>query len=313
MSRRSARTALILGTALLGIFCPAAGQVPDSVLALGAAPDGPGSTVDLRFGGGYMGNFFQAPVGTPPENVLAGTGEVRLTFPLMGPNLQVHGGAGGTLYSDFDPSLSILAGVRWNGGIHLLEGDVSLRTRSPRIEVGDTLGFADVFLAEADYKIRPLEDLQVGVLAGFDRQVYSRSGGRDNHAFQIGGSGRYYGLGYLLSPELGAAVGHRDVELAEEDYDERVLWATLRSVPVSAAYLSLRYRSRLRQYRGDDRASRNFKREDDRRDLTLTVNLSLNDRWTWTAYFSYQDAGSTRESRTFVTQYIWTGLSYQFR
>jgi hypothetical protein len=269
--------------------------------------------VDLRFGGGYLGNFFQAPAGAPKENVLTGTGEARMTLSQIGSNLRVHGGVGGTLYSDFDPSFSFRAGARWNGGIHRLEGDVSLRTRSPRIEVGDTLGFADVFLAEADYKIRPLKDLQVGVQAGFDRQVYSRSGGRDNHAYQIGGSGRYYGLGYRFSPEFGVAVGRRNVELAEEDYDERVYWVTFRSVPFSTAYLSLRYRNRFREYRGDDPASRNFRREDDRRDLTFTMDLPLNDRWSWTAYLSYQDAGSTKESRTFVTQYIWTGLTYQFR
>lgn len=311
MNRRSARTVLILVTVLTGIIDAAAGQVPDSVLVLGAAPNGPGFTVEFRAGGGYLGNFFQATAGMPKENVLAGTGEVRLTLPLTGSNSQLHGGVVGTLYSEFDPSLSFLAGARWGGGIHLLEGNVSLRVRSPRIEVGDTLGFADVFLAEAKYKIRPLRELQLGVLAGFDRQIYGRSEERDNHALRIGGSGRYYGLGYLLSPEIGVAVGNRDVELDEEDYDERTLWLTLRSVPVSAVYLSLRYRARLREYRGDDPASRNFKREDDRTDLTLTVDVSLNDRWSWTAYLSYQGARSTRKSRTFKTQYLWTGLTYQ--
>jgi hypothetical protein len=273
----------------------------------------PDFKVDLRFSGGHLGNFFQTPAGTPGEDVVTGKAEARMAFSGIGSRFRIQGNMGGTFYSDFDPSLSFLAGIRWNGGIHQLEGDVSLQTRSPRIEVGDTLGFADVFLAEANYKVRPWEDLQVGILAGFDRQIYSRSGERDNHAFQVGASGRFFGLGYLFSPELGAAVGRRSVQLAEENYDERALWVTVRSVPIPAVYLSMRYRNRHRDYRSADPGSGNFRREDDRGDLTLSLDLSLNDRWSWTAYLSYQDASSTKKSRTFKTHNLWTGLTYQFR
>lgn len=313
MNSRGALTLPIVATALAGLLELAAGQVADSTLTPGAGENNPDFRVDLRVSGGHLGNFFQAPAGTPGEDVMAGRAEARVTFSEIGSNLRIQGNMGSTLYSDFDPSASFLAGVRWIGGTHLLEGDVSLQTHSPRMEVGDTLGFADVFLAEADYKVRPWEDLQVGILAGYDRQIYSRSGEKDNHAFLIGGSGRFFGLGYLFSPELGAAVGRRSVQLAEEDYDERALWVSVRSVPIPAVYLSMRYRNRLREYRSDDPASRNFRREDDRMDLTLSVDLSLNNRWGWTVYVSYQDARSTKESRTFKTHYFWTGLTYRLR
>jgi hypothetical protein len=181
------------------------------------------------------------------------------------------------------------------------------------MEVGDTLGFADVLLAEVRYELRPWRALQMGVLAAVDRQVYDRSPDRDNHAFQIGGSLRYFGLGYWLSPEVGVATGHRDVVLDGEDFGERTLWLTLRSVPHRRAYLSVRFRARQREYQIGDPGARNFSREDDRRDLTLTVDLALSDRWGWIAYLSYQDAASTRDSRTFETQYVWTGLNYRLR
>jgi len=181
------------------------------------------------------------------------------------------------------------------------------------MEVGDTLGFADGGATSVSYGIRPVRAIQLRVLAELDRQSYHRSTERNNRGLQVGGAARYYGFGYKLSPEVGVTVGNRDVSLDEEDHDERVLWVTLRSVLKPELYLSLRYRNRFREYTGRDPASSNLHRRDGRQDLALTVDVTLSDRWSWTAYLSHQDADSTNESRIFRTQYLSTGLTYRLR
>mgnify|MGYP001095698103 FL=1 len=101
--------------------------------------------------------------------------------------------------------------------------------------------------------------------------------------------------------------------LESEDHDERAIWVTLRAVPAPAFYFSLRYRGRWREYTSRDPASRNLGRVDDRRDLTLTVDISLSDRWSWIAYLSHQEADSTNKTRTFQAQYLMSSLSYRLR
>jgi len=181
------------------------------------------------------------------------------------------------------------------------------------MEVGDTLGFADVLHASADYSIRPVRVIQLRVLGEMDRQWHQRSREWDSHAVLVGGAARFHGFGYWLSPEMGVAAGRRLVELQEEDYDERVLWMTIVSSPTPGVYFSLRFRNRWRDYSSQSPASWNLLRQDDRKDLTLTAHLAIGPRWAWTAYLLHQDADSTKESRVFRTQYLLTSLAYRVR
>ncbi|MBW3534268.1 MAG: hypothetical protein KY453_03460 [Gemmatimonadetes bacterium] len=289
----------------------AATQEPDTVPApRTAALLGP-MQVEFRAGGAYIGNFFQAPTGAPREDVVTGTGETRLLLPLGMARSQAYASFGGTLYDEFDPSLALAGGARWASGIHLADGRISYRTRSPRMEVGDSLGFADVLIIDAGYRLRPLRALQIEAVAVYDRQDYGTSAQRDNQALDLGGALRYYGFGYEFLPEIGASLGSRDVVSDTEDYDQRTLWVTLRSNPTASWFLSLRYRHRLRDYATDAAAASNFGREDRRQDLTLTADYAVDERWSVTGYLSFDDAVSTKPSRTFGTQYLWTGLTYR--
>jgi hypothetical protein len=297
---------------LAWISGPLGGQETTSLPDSEVDSNNPGIHVQLKTGGAYFGNFFQTPDGVPGEDVFAGTGQLRLIVPWSGSRSEIHGGVGGSLFDQFDPSLSLFVGGRWERGVHALTTDASVRTHSPRVEVGDSIGFADVILAQASYEVRPKRAIGLRAIAKVDRQVYSRSEERNNHAIQVGGAIRFYGFGYVLSPEVGAETGGRNVDFDEEDYDQRTFWLTCRSVPSPMVYLSLRYRSRSRDYTHDNPTSRNLERKDDRQDLTLTVELSLTEQWGWTGYFSVQDANSTKESREFSTQYLWTGLTYRF-
>jgi hypothetical protein len=260
-----------------------------------------------------VANFFQAPPGEASRDVLAGTGELRAVLPLERWGGELFGTLGGALYGDFDPSYTLLLGARAGGRVHRLDGTLSLRARSPRMEVGDTLGFADVLFAAAGYALRPVPALEIRALAEADWQSYGRSHDLDNRSVQAGGSVRFLGLGSRLSPEMGVTVGGRDVRLEVEDYRERTLWLTLRSAPVAPLYLTLRYRARLRNYSCDEPGSRNLGREDDRRDLTLTVDLALGGRWSWSAYLSRLQADSNRDGRGFRTLYLLSSLGYRVR
>jgi hypothetical protein len=313
MRARPATAALVLVVALGGSAAQAAGQAPDSIPHPGSPPKKSALSVELRTGGAFWANFLQAPTGAHEKNVQSVNGEIRISHPSVTSNLELLGSAGGTWYSEFDPGWSMSGSARWGNRLHRMDWTVSFRGRSPRVEVGDTLGFADVAATSASYAIRPVRSIQLRVLAELDRQSYHRWTERSNRGLQMGGSARYYGFGYKLSPEVGVTLGNRDVSLDEEDHDERVLWVTLRSVLKPELYLSLRYRNRFREYTGRDPASRNFGRRDGRQDLALTVDVTLSDRWSWTAYLSHQDAHSTNESRIFQTQHLLTSVAYRLR
>ena len=292
---------------------PTAAQAPDTLPPSSLQAAGLDLTVELRTGGAYLNNFFQAAAGEPREDILAGTGELWMSLPLDRWSAGMHASVGGTFYGNFDPSYALLAGAHLGRRVHRVEGTVSYRARSPRMEVGDTLGFADVLFASTSYALRPTRILELRALAEVDHQAYHRTRDRDNRALQVGAGARYLGFGYAFSPEIGAARGRRDVRVEAEDYDERSFWVTLRSAPTPDYYVSLRYRNRWREYSGRDPASRNLGREDERRDLTLTVDISLSDRWSWTAYASSQDASSTNVARSFRAHYLLTSLSYRLR
>jgi hypothetical protein len=264
----------------------------------------------FRSGAAFLGNFFQAPGGAPQKDVFVGTGLVQLVYPVSGEALALHGGLGGDLHEGFDPSFQLFLGGRLTRGMHAVDADAAFRKRSPRGDVGDAVGWADVLLASLSYRIRPVRSVHLEALAEVDRQDYEPSVQRNNQGLRAGCALRFYGLGYVFSPEVGAAVGSRDVDSDEEDYDEQTLWMTVRSVPASPLYLSLRYRIRIRSYSTNLEGSSNFRREDKRGDLTLTAELSLGVRWSWTVYLSVQNAESTKASRRFDTQYLWSGLTY---
>ena len=118
-------------------------------------------------------HFFQALEGSPRKDVFVGTGLVRLDYPLSGPALALHGGLGEDLYDGFDPSLQLFLGGRLNRGVHAVEADASFRTRSPRGDVGDAVGWADVLLASLGLgNLRALRALEA-----FGEEWARRAGG----------------------------------------------------------------------------------------------------------------------------------------
>lgn len=265
--------------------------------------------VRVRAGSAFMANFFQAPQGAPHQNVLAAAGELRLDGRFgSGTQVFVHGGS--TLYSKFDPSSTVDVGLRWSTGPHVLRGGVGYRWRMPRLEVG-VLGFADILHLDAGYAARPVRFIELEALVDFDDETYSLSPEKANTLIDAGGAIRFRGFGYAFSPEFGMGVGTRDVVNDAEDFDQRSRWVTLRSIPTSRLYLSLRYREQQRDYAVLDTAGSAGRREDRRQQVTLITDWVLRDGLNWTIYCNLERNNSTKASRNFAAGYLWTGLTYR--
>ncbi len=300
----------------LGTFTPggATGQTPDSVGRAEPPSPSPSSPSALELlvkaGASYSGNFFQAPEGEPRESVRAGMGAVKVVRPFASGSY-IFAEASGTVYSEFDPSYNVLGGFGWSVWPHMIQGYAGYRARTPRFDVADTLGFADLFFLHGSYGVRLVRVIQLEALVDYYNEAHGQRAERDNTFLSLGGALRYRGFGRLFSPELGAGFGNRDVAIDTEDLSERTLWLTVRSSPSSALSLRLRYRNRQREYSVEDAAASNFDREDRRHELALTTALSLRDNLRWTIYYTYQHATSTTASRNFDAHYVQTGLEYR--
>ena len=312
-SRAAAGPVLVI----LALAAPAgsAGQTADSVAAAEAeSTTQPSSGVPLalevRGTAGYFGNFFQAPEGEEHESVSAMTGEARVIRSFASGSY-AFAAASGTLYSEFDPGSNLLGGFGWSAWPHLIEGYAGYRWHTPRLDVGDTLGFANLMYLHAGYSIRPTRIIQLEALVDYYDEAHGQRPERDNTFLDLGGAVRYRGLGRIVSPELGLAFGARDVDVDTEDLDQRSVWITVRSNPTPTLSLRIRYRNRFRDYSVDDVTALNFGREDRRHELALASTLQLRDDLRWTVYYSLQHATSTRANRNFDAQYIQTGVEYR--
>ncbi len=303
--------ASILCLAALAAASTAAAQGPE---AIGTPRPGRWWTVleaELRVNGSYIANFFQAPAELPGQNVIGGTGEVRVELPFAERRGRAFLRASGTVYDAFDPGAGLILGSRWSAGSHQLEASTGFRWRNPRAELGGEIGSADLYYAGGSYRIRPVRQLELSALADYYRATYAVSTFRNHHVFDAGGTVRYRGFGYEFMPEAGATFGRLDARLDAEDYGQRTFWIAGSSVPTPPVYVSGRYRNRRRHYATEDDTSSSFGREDTRHQLTLTASVELDARWSWLLYYSFEDARSTRASRTFTTQLLLTGLAYR--
>lgn len=297
---------------LLAIATPAglASQTADASQDSGPPPSPTPLEVLVKVGAAYFGNFFQAPAGESRESVRAATGELKVVQP-FGSGSYVFATAGGTLYGEFDPSSNLLGGFGWSTWPHLLEAYAGYRLHTPRLDVGDTLGFANLFYLQGSYAVRPARVIQLEALIDYYDETHGQRAERDNTFLDLGGALRYRGLDHLFSPELGVAVGTRDVAADTEDFSQRTFWITVRSIPTSRLSLRARYRNRLREYSVGDAAASNFGRQDRRHQLTLSTAFSLRDELRWTVHYSFRHGTSTKASRNFDTHNIRTGLQYR--
>lgn len=310
------RTVLIAPTLVLLAATPSwlTGQTAESVVSAEEPTPSPSSILPLEVlveaGGSYFANFFQAPDEEPEESVRATTGQVKVVQPFRSGSY-LFAEAGGVFYSEFDPSSNFLGGFGWSMWPHMIEAYGGYRIHAPRLDVGDTLGFANLLYVHASYDVRLGRPLQLGAVVDYYDETHGQRPERNNTYVDFGGSVRYRDLDHLFSPEVGVAFGGRDVAVDTEDLSQRTVWVTLRSRPTAALSLRLRYRDRLRKYSVDDPAASNFDREDRRHEVNLITRVSLLEDLRWTVNYSFQHATSTMASRSFDAQSISVGLEYR--
>lgn len=278
-----------------------------------------GPTIEARLNTWYFGNFFQAPDGQPRENVPALGIEGRLTHPLPIKSIRQPVDAYVNLdylqffENGFGGSPGLRAGARSEGRPHSWDASAQIQKDRPAFDVGDQVDKADISRLLGEYAYRFRRDWQFGGDATLENQSFSAAADSDSRFSGVGGSVRYRGFGSIFSPEIGLAVGSREVDDATEDYRQRDLTLQVRSVPTPPLYLSARLRRRVRNYNTGDTASSNFGRDDTRDQLVLSADRKHNEKITWNLYFAYETADSTRETRSFDTFLTVFGLTYRVK
>jgi hypothetical protein len=264
----------------------------------------------MRMSGSYSENFFQAPTGGTPVEMVAATAEARILLRMRGPRLNVHARVNRTEYLGFAPSVAALGGFDWSGRWHSMEATGGYQRRSPRLSVGDQTEFANTVHGAGAYGVRLPGRLQVSVL-GHYYDMYLHARATQSQFYGAGGTLRYRSVGHRFSPEVGRTHSRLVAPSASEQYRERTQWVTLRAIPFAPVYLDARYRADLRFYTIGDGSASNYGRKDMRAQWTVSSDVRLTPRLWWGTYYTHQDGRSTRPGRTFTTQSITSGVAFR--
>lgn len=268
---------------------------------------------EIRVNGLYFENLFQAPDGQPQENVKGLQVEGRIEGDLGATG--AWKGYGRLSASDFDhgldPSETLGLGLQGGSKVHRLDLYAEYSNDRPSVDV-DIVDQADVGRLSAIYDFRGLENWQFSALGTLEQQKYAHAVANDNRFWSAGAAVRYRGFGRAFSPELGFTTGKRDVDSANESYDQDESWVRVISEPVDALYLALRYRLRRRDYTVGVPAASNFGRSDDRPQWSLVASYRTGEHLLWNLYWSREQSNSSRPGVDFTTQYVIAGVGWRF-
>lgn len=266
-----------------------------------------------RFGALLFDNFFQAPDGSPEEDVAGATLEGGLSLALQERRpLRAYAEGDYTLYHDLDPSAGIRAGVRLEERKQSFDLAVQYLANRPSREVRDEFDRADTLSVYGEYSHRVHEDFELTALAELRHETLELSADKDNDVYGLGGAVRYRGFGSKFSPEVGFRLGGRDVVDDNEDISQRELFLRLRWVPAPPFYLTCRYRHRSRDYSIADPAASNFGREDARDQLVATADWRRGKALVFNLYYALEDSDSSRSTGNFTTQMLSLGVTLLF-
>lgn len=293
-----------LALVLAGALVTAA---PAALHAQAARPPAPRLQAQLRLGGMVVDNFTQAPDDAAGRDETAAVAEAQVRWRLSerGSTRLVFG-ADQVVYDEFGTARGILAGIQADGARHDLFVTGSLDWNRPAFDVGDTLGSADVRRADARYGYRVGGEWEPIAFAGWQHEDYDFAGGRDNDFSWIGAGLRYRGLGRRFVPEVGVSRGWRDAIDDEDDHGQKEIYFRVRSAVSDAVALGARYRYRDRDYSRATVAG--APREDHRHQVMLTGDWFPLQHAGLGLYYTWEDARSTRASRTFDQHHLSGGL-----
>jgi hypothetical protein len=272
-----------------------------------------GLRTELRLNGWMFENFFQASEPASEEDVSA-----------LGAELRVAGGgrsgwspyarANYLKYDDegLDSTYGGRVGLALDSNPHSFDVYADHQLDRPTFDIGDVFDRADVTTVAAEYRNRITRSWDLGVEGQFQQQSFQELTSKDNEFTGFGASVRYRGFGSIFSPEIGFMMGEREVDDPSETYDQNDTYIQVRSTPVDALYLSVRYRMREREYTTGDPLASSFGRTDDRDQLSLSGDWKLTPRLTLNGYFANEKSDSSREGRDFDTGLYMLGLTIGF-
>jgi hypothetical protein len=280
---------------------------------LGAQSDNAWSG-QFRLYGAYGENFFQSSDPDEERDVWSGTVSGRIERRLGSGPLRLFVGGEYTYY-DFDPidpTPGVIGGLRLDSKGHTLSLSAAHAWKRPRFDTGETVAQADVLSFSGLYSYRFRFGLELTALGDYDDEDFLPENVPDGYIYEAGAAIGWRHPRRLFSPEVGVLTGARKTDSDSENYDEEQIYGRIRSSPVPALYISLRYRHRERDYTVTRTTSRNFGRRDRRRDFSAAFEISLTPEFVLTLYYAHLDARSTRANRDFETDTFGAGLIVKF-
>lgn len=249
-------------------------------------------------------NFYQAAEGSPEEDETALGAEAGLSFGFT-PALHVYGSASYLHFVDdaIEGSPGFRVGLRGGARPHAFDVYAEQLNNRPSFDLDEFQG-ADISRINGEYSYRFLEHWQVSVDGLLEEQEFDGTPERDNEFAQAGAALRWRGS-RLFSPEIGFRTGEREVNDATQTYDQSEMYLQIRSQPTPKWYLSLRYRTRERDYA-------NVVRTDDRDQISLGADYSMTDHLVLNLYGAKETVDSSIEGRDFDSGFWLAGFTWKF-
>ena len=305
-SRRSlARGALVLSHATvlsLVMTVPSSAQNRPEVMAFP-----PEVTGYIRMGTILHENFFQLPDDGPRRDVLAGVLELRIEERLDG-GVRAYTRADIFQFRELGSSPGAMVGVRRIQGINQFDVAVMGQWNRPRFDHDDDPQQANVLGGLANYSVRVLPRLELMTMGEYSRQWLKGDARTRSATYEVGGAARVRPI-RSLTAEVGLLRGGNDIDDLNQRYLNETQYVAVRTSIVPRAYVSLRYRTRVRDYTTDDVKSSNRARQDRREQITGYVDLTLGDTLVWGLSAGLEDAESTKRGSGFRAKQFGTTLT----
>ena len=283
---------------------PAAAQNRPEIMA--PPPDVTGY---MRMGGIFHENFFQVPDGGPRRDVLAGVLEFRAEEKLgEDDTYRAYFRTDFYQFHQLGSSPGLLVGGGRIRGAHQFDISVAGQWRRPRFEYGDELEQANILGSSASYSLRILSTLDLIAIGEYSYDALKINTKLHGTSYDAGAAVRYGAFRRRLSAEVGVLQGARDLGDVQQ-YVNDTRYLQLRASAIPRTYLSVRYRTRIRDYSTSDSRSSNFGREDRRRQVTAYLDVKLWGNLMWNLSGGLEEAESTRVGGGFRSRQFGTTLS----
>lgn len=264
----------------------------------------------IRMGGIFHENFFQLPDDGPRRDVLAGVLEVRVEERLGGRtgSIRAYTRADVFHFQQLGSSPGALVGVRRVQGINQFDVAVTGQWNRPRFDNDDDPALANVIGGTASYSVRVVRPLDLIALGEYSRQWLKVKTAAHSATYEIGAAVRYRPFRFV-STEVGFLEGGSTIDNVNQRYLNETAYVAVRTSVIPRTYLSLRYRTRVRDYTTDNAASSNFGRQDRREQVTGYLDLAVGRNLVWGLSAGLEEAESTKRGSGFRAKQFGTTLS----